>query len=184
MTEMDSFAKVQASLSRAASAGTIAAAEELAAALRRDGMAAIVEPRLDGTASVALEGAGTVARNSAREQSRHGLRSAPPCMRTGRACSMPWRARFAKRFRGGAHEQSGMALQKAIFTALTNNAGLATLIGNPPRVYDDPPGMAELPYIQIGEGTESDWSTSTQSGAEHLLTIHVWSRTGDACRHA
>ena len=74
--------------------------------------------------------------------------------------------------------KAGWPLQKAIFTALSNNADLATLIGNPPRVYDDPPGMAELPYIQIGEGTESDWSTSTQTGAEHLLTIHVWSRTG------
>ena len=73
---------------------------------------------------------------------------------------------------------AGWPLQKAIFAALSTDATLATLIGSPPRVYDDPPQMTELPYVQIGEGTESDWSTSTDTGAEHQLTIHVWSRSG------
>ena len=37
---------------------------------------------------------------------------------------------------------------------------------------------AELPYVQIGDGTESDWGTATEDGAEHQLTVHVWSRAG------
>lgn len=74
--------------------------------------------------------------------------------------------------------KAGWPLQKAIFAALSGNATLATLVGDPPRIYDDPPGLIELPYVQIGEGTEADWSTATGSGAEHQLTIHVWSRAG------
>ena len=74
--------------------------------------------------------------------------------------------------------RSGWPLQKAIFAALAGDSVLATLIGDPPRVYDDPPALTELPYIQIGEGTESDWSTATDAGAEHQLTIHAWSRGG------
>jgi len=74
--------------------------------------------------------------------------------------------------------KAGWPLQKAIFTALSGDAALATLIGDPPRIYDDPPGGAELPYVQIGDGTESDWGTSSGEGAEHQLTIHAWSRNG------
>jgi hypothetical protein len=69
-------------------------------------------------------------------------------------------------------------LQKAIFAALAADAELAALIGDPPRVYDDPPGASALPAVQIGDGLESDWSTQTEKGAEHDLTIHVWSRGG------
>jgi len=32
--------------------------------------------------------------------------------------------------------------------------------------------------VQIGDGSETDWSTATEAGAEHQLTIHVWSRAG------
>jgi hypothetical protein len=74
--------------------------------------------------------------------------------------------------------KAGWPLQKAIFAALSGDAALRALVGDPPRIYDDPPGMSELPYVQIGEGTEADWSTATDVGAEHQLTIHVWSRAG------
>jgi len=46
------------------------------------------------------------------------------------------------------------------------------------RLYDDPPGASALPAVQIGDGAESDWSTQTDAGAEHDLTVHVWSRAG------
>ena len=72
----------------------------------------------------------------------------------------------------------GWPLQKAIFAALSTDSALASLLGDPPRVYDDPPVGAELPYVQIGDGSESDWSTASDSGSEHQLTIHVWSRAG------
>jgi hypothetical protein len=74
--------------------------------------------------------------------------------------------------------KAGWPLQKAIFAALAADSTLALLIGNPSRIYDDPPGETVLPYVQIGDGTESDWSSATETGAEHQLTIHVWSRAG------
>jgi hypothetical protein len=74
--------------------------------------------------------------------------------------------------------KSAWPLQKAIFAALAGDATLAHLIGDPPRIYDDAPGGAVLPYVQIGDGSESDWGTMTETCAEHLLTLHVWSRAG------
>jgi hypothetical protein len=74
--------------------------------------------------------------------------------------------------------KSAWPLQKAIFAALAAHPTLALLIGDPPRIYDDSPGGAELPYVQIGDGSESDWSTATENGGEHQLTLHVWSRAG------
>ena len=74
--------------------------------------------------------------------------------------------------------KAGWPLQKAIFAALSADATLAALIGDPPRIYDDPPGEAMLAYVQLGDGTESDWGTATGEGAEHQLAIHVWSRAG------
>jgi hypothetical protein len=74
--------------------------------------------------------------------------------------------------------KAGWPLQKAIFAALGGNSTLVSLIGSPPRLYDDSPGEAELPYVQIGEGTEADWGTGTDAGAEHQLVLHVWSRAG------
>jgi hypothetical protein len=73
---------------------------------------------------------------------------------------------------------AGWPLQQAIYAALAADAQLQALIGDPPRVYDDPPGASTLPAVMIGDGLESDWSTQTEKGAEHDLTIHVWSRAG------
>jgi hypothetical protein len=74
--------------------------------------------------------------------------------------------------------KAGWPLQKAIYEALAADGALAALIGDPPRLYDDPPGGTALPYVQIGDGTESDWGTASDAGAEHQLTLHVWSRGG------
>jgi hypothetical protein len=46
------------------------------------------------------------------------------------------------------------------------------------RIYDDPPQAARYPFISLGQSLVRDWSTGTEDGAEHLLTLHVWSRTG------
>jgi hypothetical protein len=73
---------------------------------------------------------------------------------------------------------SAWPLQQAVFAALSADAGVKALIGDPPRLFDKPPGDAQLPYVLIGDGTEEDWGTATDTGAEHVLTIHVWSRAG------
>jgi hypothetical protein len=46
------------------------------------------------------------------------------------------------------------------------------------RVYDDAPQAASYPFITLGQSVVRDWSTGTEDGAEHDLTLHVWSRSG------
>ncbi len=67
------------------------------------------------------------------------------------------------------------SLQKAVFAALAADASLTGLIGAS-RIHDDAPQQAAFPYLTLGQSTARDWSTATDDGAEHVLTIHVWSR--------
>lgn len=66
-------------------------------------------------------------------------------------------------------------LQKTIHAALAGNAALTGLLGGA-HVWDDVPRGAAYPYITFGQSTERDWSTGTEDGREHLVTLHVWSR--------
>lgn len=70
---------------------------------------------------------------------------------------------------------AGWALQKAVHAALSADAALAGLLGGP-QVFDDVPQQSTYPYVALGSSTERDWSTATEDGAEHVLTLHVWSR--------
>lgn len=67
------------------------------------------------------------------------------------------------------------SLQQAIYTTVTNDAALNALIG-PPRLYDHVPQNTAYPYLTLGQSTVRDWSTGTEVGDEHSLTLHVWSR--------
>jgi hypothetical protein len=73
---------------------------------------------------------------------------------------------------------AALALQQSVFATLTADASLTTLLGAD-RIYDDVPQATALPYLTLGQTTERDWSTGsdpdTDAGAEHLLTLHVWS---------
>ena len=46
-----------------------------------------------------------------------------------------------------------------------------------PRVWDDVPRGASFPYVTIGATSERDWSTASEGGGEHILTLHVWSKS-------
>lgn len=70
---------------------------------------------------------------------------------------------------------ASLELQKAVVAALTADGGLTALLGGP-RIYNDVPRGAELPYVTLGESTVRDWSTGTDDGHEHLMTVSVWSR--------
>lgn len=69
---------------------------------------------------------------------------------------------------------AGWDLQKAIHAALSGDAALTALVGA--GIHDAVPREAAFPYVTIGDAQIRDWSTATESGAEHLLTLHVWSR--------
>ena len=68
------------------------------------------------------------------------------------------------------------SLQQAIFAALSASSDLQALIGTPPRLFDYVPRDSALPYVVLGDGSESDWSTATDTGTEHAVQIDIWSR--------
>ncbi|MEZ5841429.1 MAG: DUF3168 domain-containing protein [Hyphomicrobiales bacterium] len=73
--------------------------------------------------------------------------------------------------------QAGWALQKGVFDKLAADAVVTERLGGA-RIYDDVPRKAEFPYVTFGQSTLYDWSTGTEDGAEHVLTLHVWSNGG------
>lgn len=70
---------------------------------------------------------------------------------------------------------AGYALQKAIHEALVADAAVNGLLGGP-QVFDDAPQATGFPFVTLGATSERDWSTATEEGSEHLVTLHVWSR--------
>ncbi|MCB1504687.1 MAG: DUF3168 domain-containing protein [Hyphomicrobiaceae bacterium] len=70
---------------------------------------------------------------------------------------------------------AGLELQKAIYQALRSGAEVLGLLGSA-KVYDDTPQRTEFPYVTFGQSLVRDWSTGTEAGHEHVITLHVWSR--------
>ncbi|MGE0022768.1 MAG: DUF3168 domain-containing protein [Hyphomicrobium sp.] len=68
-------------------------------------------------------------------------------------------------------------LQKAVYAKLAADAGLLALLGGA-RIYDDVPRGAAFPYVTFGPSTTRDWSTGTETGSEHGLTLRAWSKAG------
>lgn len=66
-------------------------------------------------------------------------------------------------------------LQKSIFGVLMGDADLVAALGGV-RVYDHAPANVAFPYVTFGRTSVYDWSTATESGTEHLFTLHVWSK--------
>ena len=67
----------------------------------------------------------------------------------------------------------GWALQKAIYGVLTSDANtLAALSG--PHIYDHVPRKTAKPYVTFGQTVQRDWTTGTEEGSEHTLTLQVW----------
>lgn len=66
-------------------------------------------------------------------------------------------------------------LQKSIHARLSTDAGVLASLGGA-RIYDDVPRGAAFPYVTFGQSTLRDWSTGSEDGHEHILTLHVWSR--------
>lgn len=70
---------------------------------------------------------------------------------------------------------ASFALQQSIYSALAADAQITTLLGAP-RIFDDVPQKSDFPYLTLGQSSVRDWSTGTEPGDEHILTLHVWSR--------
>lgn len=74
-------------------------------------------------------------------------------------------------------DSPALALRAAIHAALLADGPLAALLGGP-KVFDAPPRDANFPFVALGEAVVADWSTATERGTEHQLTLHVFSRSG------
>jgi hypothetical protein len=67
------------------------------------------------------------------------------------------------------------ALQKSMHAALSTNAGVLAALGGG-RIYDDAPRGGPHPYVTFAETLTRDWTTGSEDGEEHLVTLHVWSQ--------
>ncbi len=82
-------------------------------------------------------------------------------------------------------------IQKAVYTALTDDSTLTGLLADhnkftgsptPAAIYGYMPQAEDMgdnslyPMITIGEDSILDWSTDSESGAAVTITIHIWSR--------
>jgi hypothetical protein len=62
---------------------------------------------------------------------------------------------------------ASLAVQKLVVAALSAIPGIG-------GVYDGPPPDAVAPYLVIGADIVSDWSTKTETGHEHRLSVNAW----------
>jgi len=70
------------------------------------------------------------------------------------------------------------ALQLALLTKLRANGALTALLGNPPRVYDEPPTDPVYPYVSLGRSETRPWGGLDGEGLEHVLSLTVVSVFG------
>lgn len=70
---------------------------------------------------------------------------------------------------------SSLALQKALFAALTTDVSLLAVLGGG-RVHDAVPQPAQFPYVTFGLSNVKDADTTGSDCDEHVVTLHVWSR--------
>jgi hypothetical protein len=49
-------------------------------------------------------------------------------------------------------------------------------------VFDGPPPRAAFPYVSIGDGLSSDWSTKTANGREIRIGLTIWDDGESATR--
>ncbi|NOX84295.1 MAG: DUF3168 domain-containing protein [Alphaproteobacteria bacterium] len=66
-------------------------------------------------------------------------------------------------------------LQRSVYQALAADTAVKAEIGDPPRIYDDPPDDAAFPYMTLGEARARDWR-GVDGGLEHEVRFHVFSR--------
>lgn len=65
-------------------------------------------------------------------------------------------------------------LQCAIYRALSRSGKIRSLVGNPPRIYDDPPRDMQLSCIRIGSTGIAPWQ-GVPGGFEHEIRLYAYS---------
>ena len=70
------------------------------------------------------------------------------------------------------------ALQKALIETLSAAESVRALLGDPARIFDEPPSGAIFPYATIGRLETQSNGASAHDGLAHAVILHVWSRYG------
>ncbi|MBL8538038.1 MAG: DUF3168 domain-containing protein [Hyphomonadaceae bacterium] len=70
------------------------------------------------------------------------------------------------------------ALLAALRTTMLADAGTKAVLGDPPRIYDDPPEDVQFPYVTVGRIESRQADAAMAPSLEHGVTLHVWSRYG------
>lgn len=70
------------------------------------------------------------------------------------------------------------ALAAAMREALLAHEDVKAVLGDPARVYDDPPPDPVFPYATFGRFESKPADSSGTEATEHAVTLHVWSRYG------
>lgn len=65
---------------------------------------------------------------------------------------------------------AAIAVQQALVAALNVDAGVSAIATG---VFDGAPAEQPLPYVAVGDGQTSDWSTKTEAGREVRVVLAV-----------
>ena len=72
-------------------------------------------------------------------------------------------------------------VSRALHAALAGDIRITDALGDPARLYDDPPEDPIFPYLTYGPIRSEDNSVDSARLTAHLITLHIWSRyTGRA----
>lgn len=75
-----------------------------------------------------------------------------------------------------------MSAEKALLAgmraAIMEHADIQGVLGDPTRVYDDPPPDVTFPYVTLGRMESRPVDASSSDALEHVITLHAWSRYG------
>jgi hypothetical protein len=69
------------------------------------------------------------------------------------------------------------ALQKMLIARLASDATVKALLGDPARIWDEPPASPTWPHLLIGR-SESRLVAAEGCGTEHVLSLNCVSRFG------
>ncbi|MFZ2030045.1 MAG: DUF3168 domain-containing protein [Vitreimonas sp.] len=70
------------------------------------------------------------------------------------------------------------ALAASIRAAAMADAAVKAPLGDPARIYDDPPPDVIFPYVTIARVESKPSDASGAEAIEHAITLHCWSRYG------
>ncbi len=71
-----------------------------------------------------------------------------------------------------------LSLQQAVFAHLQQDTNVQNLLGQPVRLYDDPPPSPEFPFVSFGRHQSRELDGDVSPLIEHTFSLHVWSRYG------